>query len=182
MRKFNVGDVVSLKETVGNIPKNIVGRVTDFCVSNSQYLYKVKTIAHGTDGEVYECDLNRCDRHICPECGVDYFDEDIEEHMKLEHGFPSKDIKKDLEEQAQDELDAIDSDIRHKADLYDLICEIMFMSCGIIEDGDSVQYIINPEILCDELIKIIVNDNNMDRDRFVRMKKQYFKDVMDGIR
>jgi len=172
--KFNVGDVVSLKETVDLIPKNVVGRVTDFCVSNSQYLYRVKTIALGTESEVYECDLQICDRHVCPECGLDYFDEDIAEHMELEHGFPPKITFKDLEDQAQDELQAIDDTLRFKADQYDLISDMMFMACGIVEDGDNVRYIIDPETVCDELLRIILNDKQMDRSKFIAKKRKYF--------
>lgn len=48
-----------------------------------------------------------------------------------------------------------DKELRTKAELYDKICDKLFMATGIIEDGDSIQYIIDPEIIINEIIKII---------------------------
>ena len=48
-----------------------------------------------------------------------------------------------------------DRELKYKAEMYDKICDKLFMATGIIEDGNSIQYIIDPELIINEIIKII---------------------------
>ena len=59
------------------------------------------------------------------------------------------------QEEVEELLMNNDKELRTKAELYDKICDKLFMATGIIEDGDSIQYIIDPEIIINEIIKII---------------------------
>jgi len=81
------------------------------------------------------------------------------------------------EKQAQEELNQIDEYNRFKCEQYDRICSMLFMACGIIEDGDSIKYIIDPETVADELLRIIVDDEKIERQTLVDAKKKRFKEV-----
>jgi len=122
-------------------------------------------------------------RLICPECGIDYKEDDMEEHLRLVHGIPvdeqvdSIDQVAEFEEQAQEELNQIDEYNRFKCEQYDRICSMLFASCGIVEDGDSIKYIIDPETVADELLRIIVDDSKIERQTLVDAKKKRFKEV-----
>ena len=104
-------------------------------------------------------------RHICPECGIDYADEDMADHMRLEHG------------QAEAELMEMDRKQGLKADQYDRICNMMFMATGIVDDGDSIKYIVDPETVCNELLRIIIEDENVNREKLVDAKEKRFKEI-----
>lgn len=173
MRKFNIGDVVSLTESYGKIPADVTARVIDFCINNSRYEYRLKTIALGTEEYVTESLLKKCAKHMCPKCGMDYYNEDMEEHMMLEHGI----VFKEQHNQAEQEIIEIDRIQKLKAEQYDRICEMMFMACGIVDDGDSVKYIIDPETVCNELLKIIIEDENVDREKLIDAKEKRFKEI-----
>lgn len=135
-------------------------------------------------------------RHMCPECGMDYADEDIADHMMQEHLISIEEYKKDFdltdeckenminslkkyyEAQAQEELKQMDEILKSKAEQYDRICEMMFSACGIVEDGESIKYIIDPETVADELLRIMVDDDKIDRQTFVDRKKRIFSDAV----
>ena len=110
-------------------------------------------------------------KHMCPECGIDYDDNVMAEHMRIEHGIIPNRI---AEHQAQIELAEMDRMKEYKAQQYDRIAEMFFMSCGVIEDGDSLRYIIDPETVAEELMKIVTEDINIDRDLFIQRKTDYF--------
>ena len=76
-----------------------------------------------------------------------------EQHEELESILTDNDKEKDF-----------------KAAQYDRIKETMFMACGMVEDGDSIKYIIDPETIIDEILKIIIKDNE-DREKFVLKKR-----------
>lgn len=173
MRKFSIGEKVILKEDAGNIFKGTVVSVIDFCISNSQYMYKVCSLSGGC-GDSYEENLKRVDKYICPECGGDFFDEDIAQHLMLEHGYDSE--GRSPEVQAESDMSDMSDMIDFKAKQYDKIADMLFMSCGIIENGDSIRYIVDPETVCDELLRIIVSDKGMDRGRFIAKKRTYFNE------
>jgi len=116
-------------------------------------------------------------RSICPECGLDYLDVNMEDHLRLVHGIPI-DEHIGCEEQAQAELEQMDEYNRFKVEQYDRICEMLFASCGIVEDGDSIKYIIDPETVADELLRIVVDDSKIDRQTLVDSKKKRFKEVV----
>lgn len=115
-------------------------------------------------------------RSVCPECGMDYDDSVMSEHLLLEHGIESEDEKfqERAEEQAQIELDQMDRMKEYKAQQYDRITDMFFMSCGVIEDGDSLRYIVDPETVAEELMKIVVEDINIDRSQFIQRKINFF--------
>lgn len=113
-------------------------------------------------------------RHICPECGLDFPDDIIAEHMMNIHNLARN---KSHDVQAEEELMEMDRMQRLKAEQYDRICEMMFMACGIVEDGDSIKYIIEPETVCDELLKIIITDDNVNREHVVETKKKRMKEI-----
>lgn len=115
-------------------------------------------------------------RHACPECGIDYDDGDMQDHLLLEHGIEPEDEKFEerAEEQAQAEMMEMDRMTAYKAQQYDRIAEMFFMSCGVIEDGNSLRYIIDPETVAEELMKIVTEDINIDRDLFIQRKTDYF--------
>jgi len=139
------------------------------------------------------------DKHICPECGLDYGSDAMEEHLLSEHGIVSrqksfieqeeemmkdlKDIgreevilayKKNAEDQMQAELIEMDRTTRYKADQYDRITKMFFMSCGVVEDGDSFKYIVDPETVAEELMKIVIEDIHVDRTDFEQRKINFF--------
>ena len=124
-------------------------------------------------------------RHMCPECGVDYPSDELPSHLMYYHGM-SDNLRKEkesiknkyLEDQAQEELKQMDDTIKLKAEQYDRICEMMFSACGIVEDGESIKYIIDPETVADELLRIIVDDDKIDRQTFVDKKKRLFSDAV----
>jgi hypothetical protein len=71
--------------------------------------------------------------------------------------------------------------LKDKAKAYDLICEKMFMASGVIEDGDDIKWIIDPEVICSVILKIILNDVNIDRDKIVKDKKVMYSNIIkDG--
>lgn len=112
-------------------------------------------------------------RHICPECGVDYADEDMADHLRLEHNIFSG----EEHTQAEAELIEMDRIQKLKAEQYDRICEMMFSATGIVEDGDSIKYIIDPETICDELLRIMVEDSDISREKLVETKRRKFKEI-----
>ena len=87
------------------------------------------------------------------------------------------DMVDEYDEEAEAELILInkDKELIHKAKQYDKICEMLFMTSGIIDDGDSFKYIIDPETICDELIKVILKDYKLDREKIVNNKKEFIK-------
>jgi len=112
------------------------------------------------------------DKHICPECGLDYGSDAMEEHLLFEHGIVSR--QKDYEDQAQAELIEKDRMTAYKADQYDRITKMFFMSCGVVEDGDSFKYIVDPETVAEELMKIVIEDIHVDRTDFEQRKINFF--------
>ncbi len=115
---------------------------------------------------------------ICPICGMDFQLDKINEHCQTEHGY--KDFKDAclstdaVKKQAEIELSEMDKMKDYKAQQYDRIAEMFFMSCGVIEDGGSLRYIIDPETVAEELMKIIVQDIEIDREQFISRKLDYF--------
>ena len=92
---------------------------------------------------------------------------------------PIMDRVKEIEDflgitEQKEELESIladaDKEKDFKAVQYDKIKETMFMACGMVEDGDSIKYIIDPETIIDEILKIIIKDNE-DREKFVLKKR-----------
>jgi hypothetical protein len=114
-------------------------------------------------------------KFICPYCGesFDEWDYLYRVHIPLLH----------QEDFSRDELEKMlidnDKELKFKAEQYDKVCEKMFMSCGIIEDGDSTKYLFDPEIVCNEVLKII-SGNNTNREKFVLKKKEYVNMVKEG--
>jgi len=104
---------------------------------------------------------------ICSECGLDYPEDVLAHHKATAH--------KELE----NILITNDSLIKHKAEQYDKVLNMVFMSCGIITDGPSTQYIIDPSTVCDELLKIIITDTKVDRSAFVEAKKEFIYKEMN---
>lgn len=91
---------------------------------------------------------------------------------------------KETEEQ-HNEMEQIlvneDRILRKKAESYDKICAKMFMASGVIEDGDSFKWLIDPDIICSVILKIILDDVNVDRDKIIEDKKvKYSKIFKDG--
>lgn len=104
---------------------------------------------------------------ICSECGLDYPEDVLAHHKATAH--------KELE----NILITNDSLIKHKAEQYDKVLNMVFMSCGIITDGPSTQYIIDPSTVCDELLKIIITDTKVNRSAFVEAKKEFIYKEMN---
>ena len=103
--------------------------------------------------------------------------------LKFDEEFFNEKITSDINERTEMEQVLINEDkmLAHKAKAYDLICEKMFMASGIIEDGDSTKWIIDPDTVCSEILKIIVNDINVDRNDIIKMKKdKVSRIVKDG--
>lgn len=69
-----------------------------------------------------------------------------------------------------------DKEILDKAKMYDRICDTLFMATGMVNDGDSIKYIVDPEVICDELLKLILSDINVDREKFIVRKKEIFNE------
>lgn len=90
--------------------------------------------------------------------------------MKLA-GLKDSDLNRKEEDEMQSILIDEDKRLRDKANKYDLIAETVFMASGVIADGESFSYIIDPEIICDEVVKILANDLNLDRGVLIQKKK-----------
>lgn len=96
---------------------------------------------------------------------------------ELEHVVTDESIRKSadklLEEaEAVRDLNNMDKAIKEKADKYDLVAETFFMACGMIEDNESIKYIIDPETVCNAVLKILTNDINIDKERIVQKKRE----------
>jgi hypothetical protein len=103
--------------------------------------------------------------------------------LKFDEDFFNEKVTNDLNERTEMEQVLINEDriLAHKAKAYDLICEKMFMASGVIEDGDDIKWIIDPEVICSVILKIILNDVNIDRDKIVKDKKvKYSNIIKDG--
>ena len=103
--------------------------------------------------------------------------------LKFDEGFFNEKVTNDLNERTEMEQVLINEDriLAHKAKAYDLICEKMFMASGVIEDGDDIKWIIDPEVICSVILKIILNDVNIDRDKIVKDKKVKYSNIFkDG--
>ena len=105
-------------------------------------------------------------KYVCPECGLDCFDYELSAHITAEHPEAID---------AEQELVSIDRMVLYKSQQYDRICNTLFMSTGIINDGDSIRYIVDPETVCDELLKIILSDVSIDRDTIIKVKQTHYK-------
>lgn len=94
---------------------------------------------------------------------------------ELEHVVTDESIrqsaKRILEDEAVRDLLQIESLVRDKAKKYDLIAETFFMACGVIEDGDSIKYIVDPETVCNAVLKILVDDINIDKEKIIQKKR-----------
>lgn len=104
-------------------------------------------------------------KRICSECGLDYPEDVLKHHKASAHGIHAE------ERIVEDILIKNDEDMIHKAEQYDRIVDMVFMSCGIIVDGASTQYLIDPATVCDELLKIIITDTKLDREQLVEKKQ-----------
>lgn len=88
--------------------------------------------------------------------------------------FPNKINKQELEEEAVKHLSAMQLDKEEKAKKYDKIAEKLWMSTGMIEDGDSIKFIVNPEITLQAIINIITDaDIQTSKELYeaIRLKK-----------
>lgn len=65
-----------------------------------------------------------------------------------------------------------DAEVQRKAKAYDKICETLFMASGVIEDGDSFKWIIDPEVVCDEILRIITSDPMFDNNAVIARKRK----------
>lgn len=103
--------------------------------------------------------------------------------LKFDEDFFNEKVTNDLNERTEMEQVLINEDriLAHKAKAYDLICEKMFMASGVIEDGDDIKWIIDPEVICSLILKIILNDVNIDRDKIIKDKKIKYSNIFkDG--
>lgn len=186
MPKFNIGDI--LYTTIGGekIPANVIVEVFDYAIDNSRYCYYVRSVSLKTEEWFTEESLvaKKRVRHICPECGIDYHDEDMKEHLRLEHGIlidehhgSIGDSLNNLSDQAEAELMEMDRIQRLKAEKYDKICGMLFIATGVVDDGDSIKYITDPESVCDELLRIIIEDENLNIEKLLETKKRKFKEI-----
>lgn len=103
--------------------------------------------------------------------------------LKFDEDFFNKKVTNDLNERTEMEQVLINEDriLAHKAKAYDLICEKMFMASGVIEDGDDIKWIIDPDTIVSEILKVIVKDINVDRSKIVKIKKdRVSRIVKDG--
>lgn len=103
--------------------------------------------------------------------------------LKFDEDFFNEKVTNDLNERTEMEQVLINEDriLAHKAKAYDLICEKMFMASGAIEDGDDIKWIIDPDTVVSEILKVIVKDINVDRSKIVKIKKDIVSRIVkDG--
>lgn len=131
-KEFKLGDLVKIKK---DTPEDW-----------GQNLYIVEYISGGTARI----------RQVERDCVVWYAKSDIE-HF-IDDRIISETADKIMTSESKEVEELLmnnDKELRTKAELYDKICDKLFMATGIIEDGDSIQCIIDPEIIINEIIKII---------------------------
>lgn len=109
------------------------------------------------------------DKFICPHCGADFKDIDYLNHFHIPAAHPEE-VEK---EEAERILITEDMNKEYKARKYDEITDALFMAMGIIEDGDSIKYLIEPEEIIEKLIKIITDDNFSEK--FVEGKRKFIQ-------
>lgn len=88
--------------------------------------------------------------------------------------FTGKINKQELEDEATNHLNDMQLSIEEKAKKYDKIAETLWMSTGMIEDGDSIKFIVNPEITLQAIVNIITDaDIQTSKDLYeaTRLKK-----------
>lgn len=103
--------------------------------------------------------------------------------LKFDEDFFNEKVTNDLNERTEMEQVLINEDriLAHKAKAYDLICEKIFMASGAIEDGDDIKWIIDPDTVVSEILKVIVKDINVDRSKIVKIKKDIVSRIVkDG--
>ena len=88
------------------------------------------------------------------------------------------------EEEAVKNLNDMDKEIKDKASKFDKINEVLFMACGMIEDGDTIRYIIHPEIVLNKIIEVICSEDISNREKIIEevieKKKAKFYDIKTG--
>lgn len=101
-------------------------------------------------------------------------EETVLKHIAESILFPNKINKQELEDEATKHLNDMQLSIEEKAKKYDKIAETLWMSTGMIDDGDSIKFIVNPEITLQAIINIITDaDIQTSRDLYeaTRLKK-----------
>ena len=119
------------------------------------------------------------EKFICLHCGEIFDDKDYLEtiHIPAEHKDEMRKYNESILENdrliLEDALIAEDKELKRKADKYDQICDTFFMATGIIEDGDSIKYLIEPEEVLNAVLKVIIE--GLDSDKHIEAKRKYIR-------
>lgn len=81
--------------------------------------------------------------------------------------------------EAERDLYQMGKDMEDKAKKYDRICETFFMASGMVEDGDSFKWIIDPETVLDAVLNVILADIKTDRESIVFKKRDAVNRVLN---
>ena len=119
------------------------------------------------------------EKFVCIHCGETFYDKDylLFVHIPAKHEEVVREYNESIPENdrliLQDVLIAEDKELKRKADKYDQICDTFFMATGIIEDGDSIKYLIEPEEVLNAVLKVIVE--GLDSDKHIEAKRKYIR-------
>lgn len=119
------------------------------------------------------------EKFVCMHCGEIFYDKDYLEtiHIPTNHEKEVKEYEASIPEDdrliLEDALIAEDKELKRKADKYDQICDTFFMATGIIEDGDSIKYLIEPEEVLNAVLKVIIE--GLDSDKHIEAKRKYIR-------
>lgn len=113
-------------------------------------------------------------RHACEFCGVDFSDDEIMKHKKIWHQEELAETEREREELIV-VLNKQDEKVKHKAKMYDKLVVKALMSCGMIESGDEIKYIVDPDTFTDIILSEILSDIKIDRFMFVELRSKMIK-------